>query len=81
MNKGNHTALQRFIHYGTIIGIFALIIPATFNDAFFYLIFLLMGVNLFNSFVRMVKGKWMVVGLVAVSVLPLGLYVLISGMN
>lgn len=81
MKKVDRTALQRFIHYGTIIGIFALIIPATLHNAFFYLIFLLMGVNLFNSFVRMVKGKWMVVGLVAVCVLPLGLYGLISGMK
>lgn len=80
MKNEQRTRAQRIIHFGTIIGILALAIPAGLNKAFIPLVLLLMGVNLFNGARRFAKGK-MVVMLGIVSALPVIVYVTLVGVR
>lgn len=79
-DKQSRTPVQRFIHYGTIIGILVFAIPAGLNADFIPIVLLLMGINLFNSVSRLVKGK-MVMGLAIACVLPVVLYLTIVGLK
>ena len=51
------SVIKKAIHYGTIIVIFILIIPASINSFYFPIIFLLFCINLFNSLYSRCKGN------------------------
>lgn len=80
MKKVKRTRAQRVVHYGTLISILALAIPAGLNKAFIPVVLLLMGVNLFNGARHFAKGK-MVVVLGIVSALPVIVYLTLNGVR
>lgn len=80
MINEKRTRAQRVVHYGTLIGILALAIPAGLNKAFIPLVLLLMGINLFNGARHFAKGK-MVVVLGIVSALPIIVYLTLNGVR
>jgi multisubunit Na+/H+ antiporter MnhG subunit len=75
------SVMKKSIHYGTIIVIFLLIIPASTSANSFYLplVFLLVGVNLFNDLYSRCKGNTKLVFLSSlVSAVPLIAYVILK---
>jgi predicted membrane protein len=75
------SVMKKSIHYGTIIVIFLLIIPASTSANSFYLplVFLLVGVNLFNYLYSRCKGNTKLVFLSAlVCAVPLVIYLILK---
>ena len=77
MNKTaeKDSSMKKTIHYGTIIAIFILIIPASISSFYIPLILVLFGVNIFNSIYSHCRGNTKLVLLAAlVTAVPLMTY-------
>lgn len=72
----NNNVSYKAIHYGTFIAIMLLVIPVAINSKYLILIFMLAGVNLFNSVFRQYKDNKIHVFFIALfSLLPVLIYI------